>query len=253
GVLYANRSRDGYRSLLDPQPTQTTLSHRAHWKPAKREMTFFADCLLARLYSSTFIFLRTEVYSVCDSLSVIIPCSGISSRGVSIDRSEEREMAGEGCLKCIIIVLNIIFGLVGISFLGAGLYVKFGADDVLEQALNASFSSLEGMLGDFGTDGSGDSESVDLGELVEFLSPVITVLIIFGAFLLLMVILGSVGVCCKVQIALWLSCYEKIWAAIDTIKPMVIGAIAVVLIVQLLCVIAAIVIARQMSKSNEVA
>lgn len=279
-------------------------------------------------------------------------------------------------MKCIIIVFNIIFGLVGVAFLGAGLYVKYGADDVLEQALNASFSSLENMLGDFGTSGSDDSQSVDLGELVEFLSPVITVLIVFGAFLLLMVILASVGVCCKVKIVLWLyaiiitilliiqivliilfftgalngtirnemlitikkeyvasdaydiysvmwnvlnqkyeccgvtdyedfhgaekwnrtrvinpngvpvvvyldtpfscckpdssdyhcaetpndqnnyyktSCYDKIWAAIETVKPMTIGALAVVLILQALCVIAAIVIVRQMSKDEDFA
>jgi hypothetical protein len=93
--------------------------------------------------------------------------------------------------------------IIGTLFLAVGIFVKVGAAKYIEPTLESAFGSISGLGSSLSISSYDSSGTFDISKLGELLNPVAIVFIVFGAFLLIMCILGSIGLCCKVQCVLY--------------------------------------------------
>ncbi|XP_064651479.1 tetraspanin-18B-like [Lineus longissimus] len=98
-------------------------------------------------------------------------------------------------VTCTLIFLQTIFGLVGFIFLGLGLFVRFFADSIWLMAKPFVDQALA-ILGQSAKDG------LNSDDLLDILKQIAVPLIVIGAILFLLSILGCCGTCCRIRTAL---------------------------------------------------
>ena len=112
-------------------------------------------------------------------------------------------MGFESCARVLLVVVNIVFTVIGLALLAAGVILKFFPSlyepylDEIE-ALIPTFSSDVGIEGV--TESASATESLlDLGSIF---GPVGIALLVFGIFVTLVGGFGLFGACCKVKVLL---------------------------------------------------
>ncbi|ELT86997.1 hypothetical protein CAPTEDRAFT_190429 [Capitella teleta] len=105
---------------------------------------------------------------------------------------------GTGFLKCILVLINIVFAIIGLLFLGVGIYFEYFANDTLNSQFASVISRIPGLsslanVADASTTAS-SSLNIDFANL---LNPVTLALIVIGAVLAGIAIIGCIGACCN--------------------------------------------------------
>jgi len=106
---------------------------------------------------------------------------------------------GAGLMRCVLIVVNVFFGLIGFVLLAAGCFIRLG-ESVYMPFVDDAVGSLPELMSSTGlSDGSEqpDDVSVDFGMILD---PLSTGLIVLGLFLFIMGILGCISACCQVKV-----------------------------------------------------
>ncbi|XP_033759297.1 tetraspanin-18-like [Pecten maximus] len=100
------------------------------------------------------------------------------------------------CGKCFLMLINTLFGLLGLACLIIGLIIKFGKsvlNDVLKTVMDQIGEQIEPMLEAINMT---KDDFIDKLDLTELLGSVAIILIVFGVVLLSLVIVGYCGTCC---------------------------------------------------------
>jgi len=109
---------------------------------------------------------------------------------------------GSGCLKCILILLNLVFGLIGIVFLAIGIFIYYGLDKIANSIIGSQLSSLNDMMSGLALQGGsevGGDQTIKFSEVIgDFAIP----FIVIGAIIFAVAICGCCGACCNSKWAL---------------------------------------------------
>ncbi|XP_061165348.1 tetraspanin-18-like [Saccostrea echinata] len=110
----------------------------------------------------------------------------------------------KNCGRQIILLINGLFGLVGLLCFVGGMFVKYGSDDLksmLPDLMNELVKKIDPILKATHKSSSDFLDNLDLEKL---LGDAAVVFIVFGAILLFIVFWGCYGISCKSKCALYM-------------------------------------------------
>jgi tetraspanin-18 len=111
------------------------------------------------------------------------------------------------CLKCLVILCNVILATIGLVMLAGGIFLMTGAQKYIDQYTTEFVKSAAKPSDNWTTTSPHSSMDDDDGggpspDFSAFITPFGIVLIVFGAFITLVGLTGIFGVCCSSRVLL---------------------------------------------------
>lgn len=118
-------------------------------------------------------------------------------------RNQNQRIMGLGscCIKCFLIFFNVLFGILGLIVLAAGVFLKVGAASYITNYAAPILTSLISLPSFFqNTESTTNATNSSPSALLNFdviLEPVAIVLIVLGCVVACLAFLGAFGACCN--------------------------------------------------------
>jgi tetraspanin-18 len=108
--------------------------------------------------------------------------------------------AGTCCLKCMLILVNVILGIIGLVLLAIGIFLAVAGNDYINRYAGDVIQGISGVAG--GSSGSSTTAQTNGGsthqlDFSAFLKPIATTLIVIGTVTAVVSFAGAFGACCN--------------------------------------------------------